>query len=156
MRSPTVPKTSPRPSWTSSCPERGQKGQWQVVAGPPPLWEVPAPCPRESCQASRVWGQAPMNCRCLAQLTCSSMRTRVKLAGMKDMANTMQKETSTSTEEAILGAGLHELLRAEICMSLMGPRSTRLVTGRGDVPSHFGMRVDGSFGRERLYRSTLG
>lgn len=44
------------------------------------------------------------------------MRTRVKLAGIKDIAKTMQMETSTSTEEAILGAGVHELFRAELCM----------------------------------------
>lgn len=35
---------------------KGQKRQWQVVAGPLLLQVVYAPCPRESCQASREWG----------------------------------------------------------------------------------------------------
>lgn len=34
----------------------------------------------------------------------------MKLAGTKDMAKTTQMETSTSTEEAILGVKGHELL----------------------------------------------
>ena len=47
-------------------------------------------------------GRPPINCRCFALVTRSSMSTRVKLAGTKDMAKTTQMDTSTSTEEAIL------------------------------------------------------
>ena len=85
-----------------------------------------------------------MNCSCLAWVTHSSKRTRVKLAEMKDMAKTTQVETGASTEEAILGAGADELLRTELCIPFMGPSSTELVTGRESGSSHFGMSVAGS------------
>lgn len=67
-------------------------------------------------------------------MTRSSMRTRMKLAGTKDMAKTTQMETSTSTEEAILGVKGHELLREELCSSLMGLRSLGLDMARGGCP----------------------
>lgn len=72
----------------------------------------------------------------------------MKLAGMKDMAKTTQMETSTSTEEAILGAEAHELLRAEL-HSTDGTKIHRAGS------SHFGMRVAGSFGRERFHKSPV-
>lgn len=87
-------------------------------------------------------GRPPINCRCLVRVTRSSMRTRVKLAGTKDMAKTTQMETSTSTEEAILWARVQELFR-ELCPLLMGQRST---AGRGDERSQLGLRCMGSWG----------
>lgn len=78
-----------------------------------------------------------MHCRCLARVTRSSMRTRMKLAGTKDMAKTTQMETSTSTEEAILGVKGHELLREELCSPLMGLRSPGLDTAGGECPEPF-------------------
>lgn len=50
----------------------------------------------------------------------------MKLAGTKDMAKTTQMETSTSTEEAILGVRVHGLLRAELGRPLRGQRSPGL------------------------------
>lgn len=72
----------------------------------------------------------------------------MKLAGMKDMAKTTQMEMNTSTEEAILGAGAHELLRTEL-------HSTDGIKIHRAGSSHFGMRAPGSFGRERFYKSPI-
>ena len=43
-----------------------------------------------------------MHCRCLARVTRSSMRTRMKLAGTKDIAKMTQMDTRTSTDVVIL------------------------------------------------------
>lgn len=94
-----------------SLPRKGQKGQWQVVAGPPPLQAVPAPRPRES--------------------------SRVKLAGTKDMAKTTQMETSTSTEEAILGTRVHELFRGGTVHTTDGTEVLRAGYGWGRWPEPF-------------------
>ena len=61
----------------------------------------------------------------------------MKLAGTKDMAKTTQMETSTSTEEAILGVKGHELLREELCSPLMGLRSPGLDTAGDDSCATF-------------------
>lgn len=55
-----------------------------------------------------------MSCRCLARVTRSSTRTRLKLAGTTDKAKATQTETSTSTEEAFLWAGSHARLRGPL------------------------------------------
>lgn len=82
-----------------------------------------------------------MNCKCLAPVTRSSMRTRVKLAGTKDMAKTTQMDTSTSTEEAILGG--------RACAT---DRSTGRPTRVGTRPETFGgMRA--AAGKERSHGS---
>lgn len=48
-------------------------------------------------------GLTPLtNCRCLALFTLSWMRKRTKLAGMKDMANMTQMDTTTSVDVVAL------------------------------------------------------